>query len=288
MNTKIIGIVVLFHPPSDVTENILSYLSGLDKLIIWSNSLQAKIILPEEYREQKEKIIEMGDGKNVGLGMAYNTALNYALEHHYTHLLTMDQDSRFIDNDFQRYLEMIDRSGEKTIFSPNYIINGKVLCAEQASLIEVETSASSGSVYPVDIFSKTGLFRDDFFIFNIDVEFSLRAKKYGIPTKIASSVYLLHRMGYPKKKHKLLWKTFIPNEYSPASTYYLVRNGIIAKYLYPKAVHWKGYMFYWFYKRMFCVLCFEDNKYAKCKALIWGYIHGKRKKLGKQTIFNES
>ncbi|MDR3272732.1 MAG: hypothetical protein LBT29_04555 [Flavobacteriaceae bacterium] len=284
---KIIGIVVLYHPPSDLIDNILSYIAYLDKLIVWRNSVCDEIILPEKYKEWEAKTIIMGSKTNNGIGEAYNTAVTYAVKHHYTHLLTMDQDSRFMNNDFQIYLERINHEKEMAIFSPNYIIDGKNLYLEQTSLLEVETSASSGSVYPIDIFNKIGLFRSEFFIFNIDVEFSLRAQQNGIPTKIVSSVYLFHLMGYKKKKHKFLWKTFIPNEYSPASTYYLVRNGIVAKRLYPYANHWKGYLFYWFYKRLFCVLCFEKDKYAKCKGLLLGYIHGKMGKTGKQTIFDE-
>lgn len=285
---KTIGIVVIYHPPIDVVDNILSYLPNLDCLIVWNNSSHGEMIIPKIQGRSGKKIIEMGDGNNAGLGMAYNAAVSYALTHNYDYLLTMDQDSRFKGNDFQEYLNEITQLGEKTIFSPNYIIHDQELYMKQESLIEVDATMSSGAIYPVGIFKKIGLFRDDFFIDSIDIEFSLRAKQNNIPTKIISSFHLIHGAGYQKKKHKFLWKTFFPNEYSPVRSYYIVRNGIITKHLYPQATRWKGWLYYWFYKRLFFVLCYESDKYAKWKGLLWGYVHGKMGKTGKQTIIKES
>jgi rhamnosyltransferase len=287
---KILGIILLYHPPVDVIDNILSYLAYMgeeDKLIVWSNSSHDKIIFPEKYKEQEEKIIEMGDGSNVGFA-AYNIAVKYAREHHYTHLLTMDQDSRFKDNDFQKYVQLVSQANENAIFSPNRIIHGEKRFVEQDSFIEVEETISSGCLIPVDVFDEIGLFRDDFFIYAIDVEFSLRAKKYGIPTKMVPSASMFHEGGYQKTKHKFLWKTFFPNEYSPVSSYYLVRNSLIIQRLYPGAKCLKGLMYGFFYKRLFFVLCYESNKWAKWKGLLLGYVHGKMRKTGKQTIFNET
>jgi rhamnosyltransferase len=59
-------------------------------------------------------------------------------------------------------------------------------------------------------------------------------------------------------------------------SYYIVRNGLVAKAIYPDEEHWKYYLRGWFYKRILCVLLYEDNKWAKLEGLITGYIHGKR------------
>jgi rhamnosyltransferase len=284
LNMKIIGIVVLYHPPFDIVDNIISYISGLDRLIIWNNSIQEKLILPEEYKEHGEKIIEMGDGTNAGLGIAYNSAINYAREYHYTHLLTMDQDSRFRDNDFQIYVDFIRQSSEKTIFSVAY--NAELV--RQDAVVEAEVTISSGAVYPISVFDEIGMFRDDFFIEGIDVEYSLRAKHNGIPTKRVCFVYLIHNIDDEKlKEHKFLWKTFPIVEYPPVLSYYVVRNGAIIKKHYPKANEVKGYFYYYFYMRLFSVALYEKNKFAKFKGLILGYLHGKTGKTGKQQIFNE-
>ncbi|MDL2265624.1 hypothetical protein LJC57_04430 [Parabacteroides sp. OttesenSCG-928-G07] len=278
---RILGIIIVYFPDSNLKFNINSYLPYIDKLIFWENSPEEKA----EYIPQSSKLEKMGLNRNVGIGKALNEAVNYAIENGYTHLLTMDQDSYFESNKFKTYLEIIEKTNQEIIYSPNYKIYGKEMYdPTEASLIEVEANMTSGSIYPISIFNKIGLFRDDFFIDSIDLEFCMRARKNNIPTKIVPLVNLVHKVGYQKKKYRFLWKTFFPNEYSPIRSYYIVRNGIITMRLYPWA-NWKGFLFYWFYKRLFFVLCYEKEKYMKCKGLIIGYLHGKRGVTGEQKIF---
>jgi rhamnosyltransferase len=283
---KVLAIVILYYPDEKIERNINSYLTVVDKLLVWDNTPGgSKITFPDNY---KIKII--GEGGNVGLGKPLNKAIEYAKTHKFTHLLTMDQDSYFEDEDCVKYVDIIEKSKQKAIFSPNYVIHNKALYDRQIYqrdfFIDVETTMTSGTVYPVSVFDEVGIFREDFFIDSIDTEFSLRANQNKIPTKIIPSVHLIHGAGYQKKKHKFLWKTFFPNEYSPIRSYYIIRNSLLTNRLYPQAKLWKGYFYYWFYKRLFFVICYEDNKYAKLKSLLWGYLHGKQGKTGRQTVFS--
>jgi rhamnosyltransferase len=279
---KLLGIVILYYPDKDIEANINSYIDALDELIIWDNTPHGCGISFLEI----PKIKKMGSNENVGIGKALNEAVNYAKINEFTHLLTMDQDSSFQNDDCKIFIAIANNAKLNAIFSPNYISDNKEWYVEQDSFIEVETTLTSGTLYPIHIFDAIGLFREDFFIDTIDTEFSLRARKNGIPTQIISSVHLFHVAGYQKHKRRFLWKTFSPNEYSPIRSYYIIRNSIITKKLYPWN-NWKGYFYYWFYKRLFYVLCYENNKYAKYKGLILGYIHGRMGKTGRQTIFKE-
>lgn len=281
---RVLGVVVLFYPKEEkLVKNILSYLDQVEKLIIWNNTPLKDDCITLELLPS-DKILRMGEGVNVGLGNAYNAAAAYALVNGFTHLLTMDQDSYFKKDDCRKYFKIIDEVNLKSIFSPNYLVHGREWYTTDEAFVELETTMTSGSVYLVDLFSEIGLFREDFFIDAIDTEYSLRAKKNGIPTNGIPSVYLIHGAGYQKTKHKFLWKTFFPNEYSPVRSYYIVRNGIITKHLYPWA-NWKGFMYYWFYKRLFFVICYENAKFAKIKGLLYGFYHGMVGKTGEQTIF---
>jgi rhamnosyltransferase len=277
---KLLGIVILYHPPADVIYNINSYIDVLDKLIVWDNTPGGSVIdFPCHWN-----ICKMGVNENAGIGKALNEAVKYAMKNNYTYMLTMDQDSYFVDDHCKKYIDTIIQSGREAIFGPNYLINNQEFFKVQDSLIDTESPMTSGSVFPINIFKQIGSFREDFFIDCIDTEFILRAKQNKIPIFIIPNILLFHQLGPPKKKHTFLWKTNIPDEYSPIRSYYIVRNGLIIKKLYPKTV-WKGYLFYWFYKRIFFVLCYENNKYQKIKALLLGYLHGKIGKTGKQTIF---
>jgi len=61
---------------------------------------------------------------------------------------------------------------------------------------------------------------------------------------------------------------------------------LIARKLYNMPT--REFLFYFFYKRLFFIVCYESNKWQKIKGLIAGYIHSKMRKTGKQTIFKET
>jgi len=281
---KLLGIIILYHPQNDVVTNINSYIDILDELIVWDNTPGGcEINFPDHWNIQK-----MGMNENVGIGKALNEAAKYAMANDFTHLLTMDQDSYFVDDHCKKYINTI-QTHQKAIFGPNYLVHNQPFFKEQDSFDDTDLPMTSGSVFPVDVFKQIGLFREDFFIDSVDIEFCLRAKQNNYPVFIIPFVLLVHGLGHQKKKHKFLWKTFFPNEYSPIRSYYIIRNGLITQKLYPwSKAHWKGFLFYWVYKRICFVLCYEDNKYKKLKGIILGYLHGKMEKTGKQTIFKEA
>ena len=92
---KILGIVTLYNPPKEVGENLSSYAPFLDGLYLWDNTAggsNVDSLLPPEVAK---RVLMHRRGRNVGIAMALNAAIDLALKEGYTHLLTMDQDSRF-------------------------------------------------------------------------------------------------------------------------------------------------------------------------------------------------
>ncbi len=279
---KILGIVILFHPADSVINNIESYSSALDKLIIWDNT-------PNHNTHQFAssiscEVMVWGEGKNVGLGKPMNMAARYAQENGYDYLLTMDQDSCFDKEEFNRYKNWAYSLNKMAILSPNYRLNGELLHDPRNMIVETDVTMTSGSIYPVGLFNKIGFFRDDFFIDSIDTEYSLRAFHEGIPTIINTSVVLNHGWGYRGEERMVLFGIrFTPNNYSAVRTYYIIRNGLITKKSYPNSSNWKTFMRYWVYKRMVLVLLFEKEKWRKLKAIFWGVVDGINNVTGEQN-----
>lgn len=281
---KTLAVVVLYHPGKELADNINSYLSQVDKLLLWDNTPSEVGRLPLSGVSHPERLEYRGYGKNVGIGAALNDAVAYACRNGFTHLLTLDQDSYFLDGEFQRYVADIRQYGEdkRVIFSVNYFIK-----SQQSSLYpvtdtidEVSSAMTSGTVYPVGLFGELGTFMEELFVWGIDCEFCWRAARKGIPTVCFKNILLQHDLGYQKKKHRLLGKEVFPNEYPPARTYYNVRNGIILHKLYPDFLNLKAHLRYHLYKRIVFVLLYEHQKMAKWKALWDGYWDGRRGRLG--------
>jgi len=285
---KLLGIIVLYYPDEKIIGNILSYLPFLDKLIIWENTpekSQKNIYFDDN--SLQSKILKWGENSNVGLGAPLNKAVEYGIKEGFTHLLTMDQDSYFSQDNFEKYVDFIKSRPEDNsncFYIPNYLVKGNLFLSEDLNFENVTNYMTSGTIYPVSVFSKIGLFREDFFVDTIDIEFGLRAKKSKVSIIAVHFVVLHHGVGYQKKKHRLLWKVVFPNEYSPTRSYYIIRNGLITFKEYPDPQEKSKYLRYWFYKRLVYVVLYESNKINKMKALLLGYYHGKKGILGKKEF----
>jgi len=287
---RLLGIVVLYYPDEKLISNILSYLPFLDELIIWENTpkeSQKNICFEDTFLQSK--ILRWGEDSNVGLGAPFNKAVEYGEKEGFTHLLTMDQDSSFLESGFEKYANFIENgpnNNSNCFYIPNYLVKEKFFYDQD--LEYVDYYMNSGTIYPIALFNKIGLFRDDFFVDTIDVEYGLRAKKNKINIVLVRTVILFHGAGYQRKKHRFLWKTFFPNEYSPIRSYYIIRNALITYKEYPDPRQKRKYLWYWFYKRLVFIVLYESNKINKIRALFLGYCHGKKGILGKQeNLFNK-
>ena len=284
---RITEVVVLYNPGNDLAQNIGTYIHHVDELVLWDNTPQgSREKLALSGVADSHKISYLGSGSNEGIGSALNAAISVASANGSTHLLTMDQDSSFSGDDFESYLKAILDFGadNEVIFSTNYFIKSQqsTLYPVEDSVDRVSSCMTSGSIYPLTVFEKLGRFREDLFVWGIDCEFSWRASRRGIPTVCFKNVLLQHDLGYQKKKHKLLGKEVFPNEYSPDRSYYNVRNGMVLHALYPENINIKAHLRYHFYKRIVFILLYENQKFAKWKALWDGYKDGLAGMLGKR------
>ena len=288
---KILGIIVLYYPDEQLFGNILTYLRYLDKLIIWENTphnSQNDIYYENEFLQNK--ILKWSENSNVGLGVPFNKAVAYGMREGFTHLLTMDQDSFFKNNDFEKYINFVKsrpNDNSSCFYIPNYLVNETCFYSQDSKYEYVESYMTSGTIYPISLFNKIGLFREDFFVDTIDVEYGLRARKNKIIIIAVHFVILHHGAGYQRKKRRFLWKIVFPNEYSASRSYYIIRNALITYKEYPDPQNKRKYLWYWFYKRLAFVVLYESNKFKKIKALLLGYYHGMIGILGKQNIFDE-
>lgn len=263
---KICGIVITYYPDVATTiTNILQYLPFIEHLIIWENTPKKdidkyKISLPQ----YNFKISFVSTGENEGISIPLNYAVKYALQNGFTHLLTMDQDSTWIN--FEFYRKCIASHKSISIFCPNYT---KIVFTNNTI---VDFGMQSGSIYPIETFKKIGLFNEDYFIDAVDTEFCMRAKLHGIYTKTIGNALLEHNLGYSIKKYGVT-----SLNYSPFRTYHIVRNHILM---------WKKYrnnlpselkkciLFHYILIRVIKIFIIEDNKFAKIKALFKGVNDG--------------
>lgn len=279
---KTLGVVTSYYPDiQELAANIQSYLPYLDQLIIWENTpaRDSEIKNIVNYIDS-DKVEIHTTGANEGLGKPFNEAAHLALVAEFDYLLTMDQDSRFHNDDFKLYLQLVDNKKDDSIsaFAPNR----SMIPEKSNDFFEIRSVISSGAIYPVSVFRKIGFFRDDFFMYMIDIEFCFRASNAGLRSYCVLPVQLHHAEGYKVKNR---WGLII-NNYSAQSTYYIIRNTILTWKLYPKMTSEREKVSFYKYKMFYRILklIFENDRFRKFKAIIMGYLHGYFSKSGKYNL----
>lgn len=213
---KIIGVVTTYFPDfKKLQANISTYLEQLDYLFIWENTPKEKSRVAAFFKGQ-EKIIIRTTGDNEGIAKDLNTITQWAIEHGYEYVLTMDQDSAFQPGDFPKYLDIVSQNDQNNIglWTPAYKNTGS------KSLLEKEITMTSGSIVKTSVIKVCGFFSEELFIALVDSEYCFRIRKNGYRIIQASPIVLKHQLGY-KKVNK--WGIVTIN-YSALRTYYIVRE----------------------------------------------------------------
>src|SRR4051812_22441623 len=109
---RIAGIVILYHPESEVIENINSYLQHVEKFYVADNT-ENELSAVASQLKGINKIEIIHDGKNEGIAKRLNTAAKLSIEEGFDWLLTMDQDSRFMEGNMSFYVQCVQSYEQK-------------------------------------------------------------------------------------------------------------------------------------------------------------------------------
>lgn len=266
---KLAAVVILYHPDIEaLKKNIESYCGVYDKLILWNNGAQGIENLGFEV---------MDSGENMLIAKPLNVVLRWCKENGYTHLLTMDQDSRFADNKILEFKEIIPKLKDGAIFgvNPNKAYDK---FTEPSLFPDVITS---GTVYDVAKILEIGGFREDFGIDAVDIEVCYRAKQNGYNTYVIPDIRLIQQYGSPKKT-KMGFTTI---NYSAFRCYHITRNFVIMWRQYPKL--FKQHEFFvkiFLLKGIPKIILGEKHKIKKLRAIFFGFYDGLRGKTPKRNF----
>ena len=276
---KIAGIVTLYKQDVDVLDNIDSYINSIDKLYIVDNNDT------DDFKNQidNSKIEYIPNYKNIGVATALNIGANKAIKEGYKWLLTMDQDSKFENNDdvskMIEYLEKVDTS-KLGLITPWHVINTGV--KKQSEKIDNPLEVmTSGTIINLDAYQEVGGFKDSYFIDDIDIEYCMNLNKHGYHIDRLNYIELKHDLGDIEVKH-FLNRNFVCSNHNYIRRYYMVRNTFYLcdeyKDTFPEYCH--------FLKRglrgqLQNIILFEKDKFRKVRNMYRGYRDYKKKKVGK-------
>jgi len=269
---RIAAIVVLYKPDIEAfIRNIRQYVDAVEKVLIWRNSSEG-IIFPKDL---SEKVILCGTGENQYIAKALNFAVEWCCNNGYDYLLTMDQDSSWLD--FKGFIENIQMlpKDDVAIFAPNMNDTSD----SSNDHYPVESVITSGSLCNVDIAKRLGGFREDYEIYWVDSEYCHWANLNGYKIEMMSRFVLKHRLGNPIRTKF----GFNASNYSPTVYYFLFRNMLWMKREYHINPSLKCVLYTSFY-HIRGILFGEQDKLLKLGKIVKAYYNGLFRPIKRRNI----
>lgn len=281
------GVVVLYNPHSEsVINNISSYIKYLDKLLIIDNS-EYKDIRITDYYYNNSKVTYNYLGGNHGIAYALNKGIDFAKENNAEWLLTMDQDSSFLNDDFSKFINYVEANinlyKDGVIFSP---IHKVPYLIQDHGIKKVKSAMTSGNLLNISLLDTIGYFDEKLFIDAVDHEFCYRINKKGYSVYRVNEIQLKHNLG-DLRVERLLGKNVIVTNHNYVRRYYITRNSLYVRKIYSDSnIKFIIFMLYHLSWSLLTIALYETDKILKFKSVWMGLLDYKRGKFGKKVFNN--
>ena len=246
---RVLAVVVTHFPaPDALPALLLALVEQCHGVLVVDNTPSGSDPLWDILAHAPESIRTVGVcrfGRNRGVGAAFNLGLEVALQEGCTHVLLSDQDSLPRAGMVAGLLEAardwrrrgivpaavgplcVDRSSGRTLSFqcrpgrwPFYV---RKRPDSRAVDLEVLGLISSGTLLDLEAVRQVGLFREDFFIDNVDMEWCLRARACSFAVVGTSRGVLDHTLGGEALRVRFFGVRREPS-YGPDRLYFRFRN----------------------------------------------------------------
>ncbi len=220
------AVVVLFHP-EDVLANILTYADSVEWLVLVDNSPSPMDSVALERLGPLVLFEYVHRPENVGVAAALNLGAASVVKHGCTHLLTMDQDSRFPEGEFVRF-----RQASETVIVARIGMTAPLHSGEVGRRVRsgvprrIDMTMTSGCILSMDAYRDCGAFDENLFIDHVDHEYCLRMNARRWEVLEIPGIVLEHRLGAMKQVEWLRFAWMEIVSHAPIRDYYVVRNGL--------------------------------------------------------------
>jgi len=292
MKYKLACVVVLYNPLEDILENITSYIENISLCIVIDNSVDCNNHITTQLQKKLQNMIYVHNNDNIGIASALNIGCKIALDHKCDWILTMDQDSRFIN--FKHYLHCLEHL--KSVDNVALLVANTLRDAQKylplhptCNFEEKFMEITSGNFLNLALFNSIGRFEEKLFIDMVDYDFCLKINSLHYKILYFKDVLLEHNVGELKERKNILTRKIHKKiEHNPQRTYYKTRNYLYISKKYSNAFHSKVNIFkainILFIHEIIKILLYEDQKYQKIRAKWIALSHFILNKYGKYTL----
>lgn len=267
--SKTLAIFVTYYPDVDLfrhnLEQIKPYVEGI---VVCENTPENE---SSRYRiTDFPDIVYLCSGEN-SISKGLNLAVKYAVENGYDYMVTMDQDSVFVDFNSYKTRAIHYLETHWAIIGPTP--NAKALKDEYRRSRD-SVIITSGMFMKVSTISYLNGYCEDFAIEGIDGELCAKAFREGIEVVQDKKSSLIQKYGDFRKITITKNKSIAIFNYKPNRLFYIFRNHIMIYRKYKDVSFTKQLMAKYYIRYIPKILLFEKNKINKISAIIRGTYHG--------------
>lgn len=268
----IAGIVVLYKPEEKDIDNLKQYIGKVDYLLVLDNSAE------DNYRRVNGAVqidgchvIYEHFNKNIGLCAALNYGVSAAQKKGCQWALLMDEDSSLatdIVGVYKRYIEQNDTS-DTAVLAPVHLYD-RSNASGYAGCKRVRWAMTSGCLYNIALFEKSGGFLEELFVEGLDLDYCYRAGESGYQVIECGEAQLLH---HPAKtaEFRLFNKiTLFKYGYADSHRYFMQARSLV--WLIFRYRHLENIIMYFW--KWFKVIFLFPHKMDYCRNMVRGSKEG--------------
>lgn len=284
MIKNIFAIVITYKPNKDLLVNLSEVSKYVDHIIVVDNNTHKKHFDFSKYTFP-DNVTLISNKYNLGIATALNIGVREAFRQSAEWILTLDQDTFLSKESFKKMVDAyLNNNNKETVgllapvhYDKETGFQSRYLRYLKEPYSQSNIVMSSGNLIPKSTFDKVGYYDDDLFIEYVDHDFCLRIRKCGLKVYLVKDAMMAHSLG-AVRVHRFGNFFFFSHNYLAVRRYYRARNRII---LYRRHFgYWIIHDQEFFLKDLIKILLVEDNKFAKFKATILGFIDGLLSRLG--------
>jgi len=280
------AVIVTYNPRPMFIDNIVNVAAQVNHVVVVDNG--SGIETEQHLQELQRRLLctVISNVENLGIALALNQGVKYALEYGYDWVCTLDQDSQVSDGFVSKMIETYQQAPDPqrvAIVAPSYVDKetGVKLQLKRDRNGEILTAMTSGSMVPLSVIRKLGFFDESLYMDAVDIEFCLRARRQRMLV-VQSSAVLLHSLG-KTSYYRVFGRRFGVTHHAANRRYYMTRNRLRLLMHYASDWPWT-----WREGRTMLmdaakIVIVEDDKWRKFRAMAAGVADACRGKLGKQV-----
>jgi rhamnosyltransferase len=282
---SVCAVIVTYNPQPTLTTNVLALARQVGQVTVIDNGSPdgAEKRLHELQSNFGCKVI--WNQANLGIAVALNLGVKYAMESGFDWVCTFDQDSLISDGFISKMLEAYEDAPSREMVAlivPRYIDRESGMTERLKQCRgEILAAMTSGSLIPLSVIQKLGFFDESLYMDAVDIEFCLRARRNGMVI-LQSPAVLLHSLGRTKY-YRLFGLRFGVTNHSAGRRYYMTRNRLRLLMRYAADWRWSWRESRTMLVEVLKVLFAEQNKWKKILAMAAGIADAVRGKVGKQV-----